>query len=265
MSRKIIDKAEYLKVQAALEKRLAKTPKLELVPGSHNVNLIPEGLNIHYISKAYMNDFKPFAPFDIRTHKLINYGTPAVELNYYYKHKYFVDTKATQENMEQYLIIYLDNLADEKADLKERIKKGLGEFSEALTSEERETLLESYQSEMLTLQQHTDYWVSVAKNLNNMEWVISNYELGFHYYELGFKYWDDKELEYVIHNSHIIKNQFNRKGELIQERHNLIFVDEQALQRPVPNQHKTVEKLLSTFTTQFRLGIRVLYFKEKRG
>lgn len=262
MSRKIIDKAEYLKTQAALEKLLTKTPILELVPGVHNVNLIPEELNIHYISKAYMNDFKPFAPYDIRTHKLVNYGTPAVELNYYYKHKYFVDTKAKQETIEQYLMSYLDNLADEKAELKEKIKKVLAEVPE--TAEEKETLLENYQSEMLQIQEHGDYWASVARNLSNMEWVISNYELGFHYYELGFKYWDNKELEYVIHNSHIIKNQFNKKGELIQERHNLIFVDEQALQRPIPNQHKTVEKLLATFPTHFRLGVKMLYFKEKK-
>lgn len=261
MTRKIIDKVEYLKTQAALEKCLDKTPKLELVPGVHNVNLIPEDLNIHYISKQYMNDFKPFAPYDIRTHKLVNYGTPAVELNYYYKHKYFVDTKATKEKIEQYLITYLDNLADEKAELKAKIKKVLEEFSEPA---ERENILESYKAEMLNLQEHTDYWFTVAWNLPNMEWVISNYELGFHYYELGFKYWDNKELEYVIYNSHMVKNQYNKKGELIQERHNLIFVDEQALQRPIPNQHKTVEKLLSTFTSQFRLGVKMLYFKEKR-
>jgi hypothetical protein len=261
MSRKIIDKAEYLKTQVALEKLLAKTPKLELVPGSHNVNLIPEELNIHYISKEYMNDFKPFALYDIRTHKLVNYGTPAVELNYYYKHKYFVDTKAKQENIEQYLISYLDDLAEEKAELKERIKKVLTEIPETAA---KENLLESYKVEMLNLQEHTDYWAKVVKNLSNMEWVISNYELGFHYYELGYKYWDNKELEYVIYNSHMIKNQFNKKGELIQERHNLIFVDEQALQCPIPNQHKTVEKLLATFTTQIRMGVKILYFKEKK-
>ena len=260
MSRKIIDKVEYLKAQAALEKCLDKTPKLELVPGVHNVNLIPEALNIHYIAKEYMNDFKPFAPYDIRTHKLVNYGTPAVELNYYYKHKYFVDTKANEETIKQYLITYLDNLADEKAELKERIKKIREDFS---APEERENILESYQAEMLNLQEHTDYWATVARNLSKMEWVISNYELGFHYYELGFKYWDNKELEYIIYNSHMIKNQFNKKGELVQERHNIIFVDEQALKRPIPNQHKTVEKLLSTFTTQFRLGVKMLYFKEK--
>jgi hypothetical protein len=261
MSRKIIDKAEYLKTQAALEKLLAKTPTLELVPGSHNVNLIPEGLNIHYISKQYMNDFKTFAEYDIRTHKLVNYGTPAVELNYYYKHKYFVDTKATPDTIEQYLITYLDNLADEKAELKEKIKKAMAVFSEP---QELKTILESYQSEMFNLQENMDYWAKILKNLPHMEWVISNYELGFHYYELGFKYWDNTALEYIVYNSHMIKNQFNKKGELIQERHNLIFVDEQALQRPIPNQHKTVEKLLATFTTQFQLGVKTLYFKEKK-
>jgi hypothetical protein len=265
MSRKIIDKVEYLKTQAALQKLLEKTPTLELVPGTHNVNIIPEGLNIHYISKEYMNDFKPFAKYDIRTHKLVNYGTPAVELNFYYKHKYFVDTKQTMQSIEQHLMTYLDNLADEKFDLKVKIKQIIEELSETTEPAERESILETYKAEMMNLQEQTDYWTNLARNLSKMEWVISNYELGFHYYELGFKYWDNKELEYVIYNSHMVKNQFNKKGELIQERHNLIFVDEQALQRPVPNQHKTVEKLLSTFTSQFRLGVKMLYFKEKKS
>lgn len=261
MTRKIIDKVEYLKTQAALEKCLATTPKLELVPGIHNVNLIPEGLNIYYISKDYMNDFSSFAPYDIRTHKLVNYGKAAVELNYYYKHKYFVDTKASQKTIEEYVLTYLDNLESEKTKLKAKIQQAFEKLSEP---EQRANLVESYQLAMLSLQDDLDYWLNVSQNLSNMDWVISNYELGFHYYELGFKYWDSDEIAYVVYNSHMIKNQYDKRGQLIQERHNLIFVDEQALKRPIPNQHKTVEKLLSTFTSQFRLGVKKIYFKDKK-
>lgn len=255
MSRKIIDKVEYLRVQSSLEKCLAQTPKLELVLGIHNVNMIPEGLNIHYISKQYMNDFEAFSSYDIRTHKLINYGRPAVELNYYYKHKYFVDTKASEKTIKQYLDNHLANLATEKAKLKEKMEK----ISE---TKELETIFESYKAKMFNLQEQLDHFEKVSTNLSSMQWVISNYELGFHYYELGFKYWDAKELEYVTYNSHLIKNQHNKHGVLTQERHNVVFVDEQALLRPIANQHKTVEKLLSTFTTQFQLGVKKVYFRK---
>ena len=40
MALKIIDRTEYLKTQAALVLLVEKTPKIELVLGSHNINLI---------------------------------------------------------------------------------------------------------------------------------------------------------------------------------------------------------------------------------
>ena len=46
MARKIIDRLEYITIQAALEKRLESTPTMSLLPDTHNVNLIPDGLNI---------------------------------------------------------------------------------------------------------------------------------------------------------------------------------------------------------------------------
>ena len=110
MARKIIDRIEYLNLQATLESLLDKTPKIELVPGSHNINLIPEGLNVHYISEVYMDSFEPYAPYDIRTHKMVNYGTPAVELNFYWKHKYFVDTKRTEKEIFNFLVNHQKDL-----------------------------------------------------------------------------------------------------------------------------------------------------------
>ena len=260
MARKIIDRTEYLKKQAALVSLVEKTPKIELVPGSHNINLIPEGLNIHYISKEYMTSFESFAPYDIRTHKMVNYGTPAVELNFYWKHKYFVDTKRTEKEIFNFLVGYQKDLEDEEKELIKTIKKV---YALDLSVDAKSRLLESYQSSMETLQNQQEYWEKVNKNLSNMEWVISNYEHGFHYYELGFKYWDSPLSEYVTYNSHMIKNQFNKNAELTQERHNIIFVDETAIQYPIANQHKTVENLLASFTQQIQLGIKTIYFKNK--
>jgi hypothetical protein len=260
MPRKIIDRSEYLKTQAALMSLVEKTPKFELVPGSHNINLIPEGLNIYYISKEYMASFEPFAPYDIRTHKMVNYGTPAVELNFYWKHKYFVDTKRTEKEIFNFLAGYQKDLEDEKNELLKTIKKV---YVLDLSEDAKNRLIDSYQSSMENLQNQQEYWEKVNKNLSNMEWVISNYEHGFHYYELGFKYWDSPLSEYVSYNSHMIKNQFNKNGELTQERHNIIFVDETAIQYPIANQHKTVENLLASFTQQIQLGIKTIYFKNK--
>ena len=260
MARKIIDRIEYLNTQAALVSLLDKTPKIELVPGSHNINIIPEGLNVHYISKVYMDSFELYAPYDIRTHKIVNYGTPAVELNFYWKHKYFIDTKRTEEEMASFLVNHQKDLADERKDLLKAIKKV---YTLDLSNDGKSRLLESYQSSMETLQHQQKHWEKVTDNLSNMEWVISNYEHDFHYYELGFKYWDSPLSEYISYNSHMIKNQFNNKGELIQERHNIIFVDEKAIQYPIANQHKMVEKLLASFTQQIKLGIKTIYFKDK--
>ncbi len=260
MSRKIIDRIEYLETQAAFVSLLGKTPKIELVPGTHNINLIPEGLNIHYISKTYMTSFELYVPFDIRTHKIVNYGTPAVELNFYWKHKYFVDTKRSEKEISIFLVGYLKDLADEKKELLKTIKNV---YALDLSEDAKNRLIESYQSSMDTLQNQQEYWEKINKNLSNMEWVISNYEHGFHYYELGFKYWDSPLSEYVTYNSHMVKNQFNKNGELTQERHNIIFVDETAIQYPIANQHKMVENLLASFTQQIQLGIKTIYFKNK--
>ena len=260
MALKIIDRIEYLKTQTALVLLLEKTPKVELLPGSHNINLIPEGLNIHYISQVYMASFEPYAPYDIRTHKMVNYGTPAVELNFYWKHKYFVDTKQTENEIFTFLIGYQKDLADEKKALIKSIKKV---YTLDLSDDAKNRLIDSYQSSMETLKLQQEHWEKVNKNLSNMEWIISNYEHRFHYYELGFKYWDSPLSEYVSYNSHMIKNQFNKNGELTQERHNIIFVDEKAIQYPIANQHKTVENLLASFTQQIQLGIKTIYFKNK--
>ena len=262
MARKIIDRIEYLNLQAALESLVDKTPKIELVPGSHNINLIPEGLNVHYISEVYMDSFEPYAPYDIRTHKMVNYGTPAVELNFYWKHKYFVDTKRPEKEIFNFLVNHQKDLADEKEELLESIKKI---YTLDLSGDGKSRLLESYQSSMKTLQHQQKHWEKVTDHLSNMEWVISNYEHGFHYYELGFKYWNAPLSEYSSYNSHMIKNQFNKMGALTQERHNLIFVDEKAIQHPIANQHKMIEKLLASFTQQIKLGVKTIYFKDKES
>ncbi len=260
MARKIIDRIEYLKTQAGLMSLLDKTPTLELVPGTHNINLIPEGLNIHYISKAYMATFEPYATYDIRTHKMVNYGSPAVELNFYWKHKYFVDTKKTGKEILGFLVGYQKDLESESKELLKSIKKV---YSLDLPDDSKSRLVESYQDSMEQLNTQLEYWNQVSHNLSNMEWVISNYEHGFHYYELGFKFWDSHLSEYITNNSHMVKNQFNKDGELTQKRHNIIFVDDIAIQHPIPNQHKTVENLLASFTQQIQLGIKTIYFKNK--
>ena len=207
-----------------------------------------------------MGDFIAFKDYDIRTHKIINFGKPAVELNYYLKHKYFVDTQKTEDEIRIFLSHYIKDLAEEREEINDKIKRvHTGSFDVADVA----SLLASYRADLETLKTHTEYWQEMAKNLSDMEWVVSNYTHGFHYYELGYKYYDAVLEEFVSTNSHMVKNQFNKNGELTQERHNLIFVDEKAIGHPVPNQHKMVEKLLATFPQQITVGIRTYYFKGK--
>ncbi len=259
MPRLFVDKELYLQQQRALQTLLELTPKITLVPGSHNVNMIPEELNIHFIASERMKDFEPFKESDIRTLKLVNYGNPAVELYFFLKHKYFVDKKQTEESIYGILQAYQNDLREQQQAILLSMKKAYT----MLPMNEMKDLVDSYMGEMDALNKQAAYWEEMEGRLEDMEYVISNYEHNFQYYELGYKYWDAELSEYVIYNSHMVKNQTNRNGEITQERHNLIFVDEKAIAVPIPNQHKVVEKFLATFPEKFKLGTRMVYFKPK--
>lgn len=259
MPRLFVDKELYLHQQKALQALLDITPKITLVPGSHNVNMIPEDLNIHFIAAERMKEFEPFKEADIRTLKLVNYGNPAVELYFFLKHKYFVDKKQTEESIYGILQAYQNDLSEQQQAILLSMKKAYT----MLPMNEMKDLVDSYMGEMDALNKQVAYWEEMESRLQDMEYVVSNYEHNFQYYELGYKYWDAELLEYVIYNSHMVKNQTNRNGEITQERHNLIFVDEEAIAVPIPNQHKVVEKFLGTFSDKFKLGTRTVYFKPK--
>ena len=259
MPRLFVDKELYLQQQKALQALLELTPKITLVPGSHNVNMIPEELNIHFIASERMKDFEPFKETDIRTLKLVNYGNPAVELYFFLKHKYFVDKKQTEESIYGILQAYQNDLREQQQAILLSMKKAYT----MLPMNEMKDLVDSYMGEMDALNKQAAYWEEMEGRLEDMEYVVSNYEHNFQYYELGYKYWNAELLEYVIYNSHMVKNQTNKNGEITQERHNLIFVDEKAIAVPIPNQHKVVEKFLATFPEKFKLGTRMVYFKPK--
>lgn len=259
MPRLFVDKELYLQMQRALQALLELTPKIILVPGSHNVNIIPEDLNIHFIATERMKDFELFKEADIRTLKIVNYGKPAVELYFFLKHKYFVDKKQTEESIYGILQTYQNDLREQQQAILLSMKKAYT----MLPMNEMKDLVDSYMGEMDALNKQAAYWEEMEGRLEDMEYVVSNYEHNFQYYELGYKYWDAELLEYVIYNSHMVKNQTNRNGEVTQERHNIIFVDEKAIAVPIPNQHKVVEKFLATFPEKFKLGTRMVYFKPK--
>lgn len=259
MPRLFIDKELYLQQQRALQALLEITPKITLVPGSHNVNMIPDDLNIHFIASERMKDFEPFKASDIRTLKLVNYGNPAVEVYFYLKHKYFVDKKQTKESIYGILQAYQNDLEQQQQAILLSMKRAYA----TLPMNEMKGLVDVYMTEMDVLNKQAAYWSEMKERLEDMEYIVSNYEHNFQYYELGYKYWDAELLEYVIYNSHMVKNQTNRIGQVTQERHNIIFVDEKAIAVPIPNQHKVVEKFLATFPEKFKLGTRTVYFKPK--
>ena len=259
MPRLFVDKGLYLQQQRALQALLEVTPKITLVPGSHNINMIPEDLNIHFIASGQMKDFELFKESDIKTLKLINYGNLAVELYFFLKHKYFVDKKQTEESMCGILQTYQNDLREQQQAILLSMKKAYA----TLPMNDMKDLVDVYMEKMDLLNKQAAYWSEMEGRLEDMEYVVSNYEHNFQYYELGYKYWDAELLEYVIYNSHMVKNQTNRNGEITQERHNIIFVDEKAIAVPIPNQHKVVEKFLATFPEKFKLGTRMVYFKPK--
>lgn len=259
MAKKFIDKDTYAQKQKELEMLLKLTPKITLVPGFHNINMIPDDLNIHFIASELMENFEVFKDSDIRTVKLVNYGKPAVALSFFLKHKYFVDKKQPKDSIYRILKTYQKELEEKQKTLLLRMKNAY----ETLPMDKMKALADSYAEEMNGLTQELAHWSEQERLLDKMEWVVSNYEHNFEYYELGYKYWDSALLEYVIYNSHMIKNQTNRAGKVSQIRHNIIFVDKQAIGVHIPNQHKVVEKFLASFPQKFKSGTRTVYLKSK--
>lgn len=248
MARKFIeDITIYRQKEAALHQLVDSLTHLTLDVIKHNVNEIPSELTIVFIDKEAMPLFAPMADDDIRTCKIVNYAKPAVELSFFSKHKYYIKKNVNPTFLKWFLH---EQLTEKKQQVTELAK-------EILTQPKAELhlldtiidLVKNYQSQIEGIQ-------DIIDNIDQYEFAISNYEMGYTYTELSYKYLNTQG-KYSNENSHIIKD---RNGK---ECINVIFIDYEAIQKPVANQQKKVDSYLATFPIRFAEPSKIFYFKKK--
>lgn len=246
MARKFIDnKVLYRQKEAALHNLVKSLTPTILEVGKHNVNEIPNHLKIIFIEKEFMPLFAPMADDDIRSCKIVNFGKPAVELSFFTKHKYYLKKKVNLAYIRDYLGMQLNELIEKKDEIVLLIPLEMEKENRELLKEQ----LDSYIQQIEELK-------NIIDNLEQYDFAISNYEMGYLYTELSYKY-QATDGNYDNENSHIIKNNE------LEERINVIFIDEQAIQKPIANQQKKIDAYLATFPIQFTEPSKVIYLKRK--
>lgn len=246
MARKFIeDKVLYRQKEAALHSLVKSLTPMILEVDKHNVNEIPNHLKIIFIEKEFMPSFAPMADDDIRSCKIINFGKPAVELSFFTKHKYYLKKKINPAYIRDFLVMQLNELIEKKDEIISLIPLKMEKESLELLKEQ----LDSFIRQIEDLK-------NIIDNLEQYDFAISNYEMGYLYTELSYKY-QTSEGNYDNENSHIIKNNE------LEERINVIFIDEQAIQKPIANQQKKIDAYLATFPIQFSEPSKVIYLKKK--
>jgi hypothetical protein len=246
MARKFIeDKVLYRQKEAALHNLVKSLTPMILEVGKHNVNEIPNHLKIIFIEKEFMPLFAPMADDDIRSCKIVNFEKPAVELSFFTKHKYYLKKKVNLAYIRDYLGMQLNELIEKKDEIILLIPLEMEKENRELLKEQ----LDSYIRQIEELK-------NIIDNLEQYDFAISNYEMGYLYTELSYKY-QTANGNYDNENSHIIKSNE------LEERINVIFIDEQAIQKPIANQQKKVDAYLATFPIQFTEPSKVIYLKRK--
>ncbi len=248
MARKFIeDTALYRQKETALHQLVKSLAHLTLDVQKHNVNEIPTDLTIVFIDKEAMPLFAPMADDDIRTCKIVNYAKPAVELSFFIKHKYYIKKNANPTFLQWFL---QEQLTERKEQVTQLAK-------EILTQPKTEHhLLDTLMDLLKDYQKEIDGIQDIIDNLDQYEVAISNYEMGYSYTELSYKY-QNPQGKYSNENSHIIKDRNSK------ECTNVIFIDKEAIEKPVANQQKKADSFLASFPIRFAEPSKVFYFKKK--
>ncbi|MCP9765654.1 hypothetical protein [Lacihabitans soyangensis] len=232
-----------MKTKPTLLSILSELPKLTLDPKIHQVNLIPNGINIHFIDSKYQEKFEEYAKGKNKQIKLINYGQAAINLTFYEKHKYKIEKDPIPEEVFEALLKRCD-------DLNEFINQGY--LFEDNQRNERQTQAK----EQLLKIQHT------IDNFHNYEFAISNYYRNFIYWYVSFRYrLEDGSLDFA--SQHLLNSEKDRFGKTTLPKINIIFIDTDYISVHTPYQNKKIEEYLKQFETQLDLGLRDIFVKEK--
>lgn len=228
----------YASLTAELLQTVQKTP--HLTPSRNDWDL--EGNwdragTVHFIHSQYQPSFKPFADFDCRTIKLINLDKPAIRITFYAVHKYYVvKTKdMSPDGKIARIQDYINTLLSNIEILKERMTKmNAVKRSEAL-------------GKLAALREELQLWSQIAEQPDAYDLAQSNYHQDHIYTNINYKY-AQSEFEFENRQEHLLTTTYDSLGNVVQLKHNIVFVDTEHILRNHPYQNKTIERYLDQFS-----------------
>ena len=221
---------------------LLHTQAVALQPLVHQVSELPieKDLEYYFVPLQYMEQYKayyrPGKPF--KNLKLINYDRPAISLSFFSKHKYSIERHVTHDQVVTHLKNYRDEL-DNKSMMQQL---SLGQQQQR---QQADALLR-------TLREQPDAYQA----------CLSNYYHYYRYWYCSYRYFDDMAHTKTTSSSeHLLKHTERVRGQ-VHERVNIIFIDPHYITRPVPHDHKLVDRELDNYPISFRQGITTLYMRK---
>ena len=213
-----------------------------LNPIDNQVSVLPvdEQLEYYFVPVQYMHQYQPYyrpgKPF--KNLKLINFDKPAISLSFFSKHKYSIERNATHADV----VLHLKNHRDEL------LNKSL---MQQLSGGQQKELQQTDQL-LRTIREQPDAYQA----------CFSNYYHYYRYWYCTYRYFDDLEKTKATTSSeHLLKHTERIVGQ-VHQRLNIIFIDPHYISRPVPHDHKLIDRELDTFPIALRQGITTLYLRK---
>ncbi|GAB3880893.1 hypothetical protein [Spirosoma agri] len=203
---------------------------------------------MHFVDSAYQPLFEPFADFDCRTIKIVNYGRPAVRMTFYRKHRYWLLKDRDLPILEKKARVteYINQLIVNSEILVQKSTQMTG------------TKLSEAKGQLALMNDQIKAWSIVRENVADYELAISNYQREHYYCYINYKY-RTKEDDFANEQVHLLNPQRDRLGTITQVRHNIVFIDTSEIRREHPYQNKEIDGFLGRFTMQSEVGRHQLY------
>lgn len=167
--------------------------------------------------------------------KFLNLGQPAINLKFHIKHKYAFKKDLPHQEIEEMLKIKIKDLTSGHLD--------------------QETGKILIKNETLNHRAYIQKYTDILNNIEKYEFSKSNYHNQYHYLTLDYRYIKPNPQHPDFDSDQV---QVSRKRVA-----NFIFVDQDLLERKVPNKHKTVHKYLKESHPLFITKRMTFYYKPK--
>lgn len=217
---------------------------VQLTPIDNQISALPTDAELEYyfIPAQYMREYAPYSRIDkppYKNLKLVNYDRPAISLSFFSKHKYSIRRNVNQNDALLHLKAFRDELLNRS-------------LVQQLTTRQLEKLQET-----------DELFRAMRDNPDQYESCFSNYHHYYRYWYCSYRYFeDDTQTKADSSSEHLLKHTERIKGQ-VHERLNIIFIDPHFITRPVPHDHKLIDRELANFPVQIRLGVTTLYLRER--